>query len=148
MLPNLPPEVRHRLEGLAGARLVLHFDPVLRPLRAVLHFEPLGAPPLQLLVEQLSDATWPFARAPQLRVPWRFAAPVRSVQLLMAQRFDRTPPTQVVRVEVELEGAPALALEGVNVNLGPVFPVNPAASSSPLSLPLGFGGGRGPALPS
>ncbi len=124
----LPPNVASRVESLKGASLALLYEPFGRT-RVVLFFHPPGQPPLNVVIDVIREARWPFAFYPSLRSTFRFGTPVREVRLALSKSFGGGTPRQSVRIEVDFEGAPPLAFEGEGVTIGPVPP--PSAPPAP-----------------
>ena len=101
--------------------------------RATLHFQPAGELPLTITVEGVGDATWGFGEAPALRIPWRYAGVVVAVRFASVRSFGESADPargRAVRVEVDIEGSPTIALEGSGVLIGPVLGPPPAPPQS------------------
>jgi hypothetical protein len=132
----LPPEVARRVAGLSGGAVALVYEHTASAVpRATLHFQPPAAPPLTVTIEHVRDASWGFAHPPVLRVAHRYAGVVRAVRFATVRVFDPGGAGQRVRVEVDIEGSPALALEGDAMIIGPVPPPPPAPPPSSAALP-------------
>lgn len=109
--------------------MILVFEPtVTAGPRATLVFHPRRAPPLTITVEGLHEAHWGFAHLPVLRVTWHFASPVRAVRFASVRIFDKPEANRALRVEVDIQGSPLLALEGDSLVVGPIpsVPLTPA----------------------
>jgi hypothetical protein len=99
----------------------------------LLFHPPSAALALTIAIDGLHDhdAAWPFIQAPALRVPFRFSSPVRAVRFASVRSFGGdADAARTLRVEVEMERAPALVLEGEQVLIGPVAP--PAQPTSAM----------------
>ena len=136
------------MAALPGAELVLVFHPGPRALAQVFLF-PLHEPVLVLNLHAVRDPAWGFAHEPTLKVTWRYAARVKSVRFSTVKSYAPSPDAgaqgPTVRVDVELEGAPPLALEAVGFSMGPIVvgpPVQPAYA--PQWGGRGRGGGNVP----
>ena len=136
-MERIPFEVRDRLVRARGARVDLWVDPG-GPggVRVVVVLLIEGEPPLGITIERLFEAQWPFGAPPALRVLWRMQSLVRDVRLSTVRSFVLPGSDPAVRIEVELDGAAMLALEGATLHLGPVAP--PAAAAVESSSLEGF----------
>ncbi|MDP3276144.1 MAG: hypothetical protein Q8Q09_13175 [Deltaproteobacteria bacterium] len=133
-MENVPVEVSQRLEGARGAPLDLWVEPdAPGGVRVTLVFHVQGQQPLGVTVHRLFEAQWPFGGRPVLRVVWRLQSLVRDLRLSTVQNFALPGSDPAVRVDVELDGAAAIGLEGAQITIGPVPPPGSAAKS-PVNL--------------
>ena len=99
--------------------MALLYEPGAQP-RVVLSFQAPNDVPLTVTIQALREATWGLSRAPKLRLAWRFASLVKLVTFSAVKSFVPGDSTETVRVEVAMEGAPALAFEGQGMMIGPL----------------------------